>query len=143
MYKNVRKCKKTYISVSFKESYSFGSSILTSLYTVINFISIRKFFVYITNYYCQYSKCRKLYKTIRNPMKTQETVEINHANCTKYVQIETVSTILYGFVRFPTSPFARSVLCAMVGPRNKQRFINRFLYVDSEYLGCSTNFWRN
>ena len=41
------------------------------------------------------------------------------------------------------SPFARSVLRAIVAPRDNQGFFKRFLYVDLEYLGCSIEFWRN
>ena len=44
--------------------------IRTSLYTFIHFMTIRKFFVYITNFSCQNSKCKKLYKTVRNRTKS-------------------------------------------------------------------------
>ena len=64
---------KTNISVSFNESYSFvqfRTFIYGFVRVSIHFIMIRKFIVYLTNFSGQNSKCRELYKTVRNHMKT-------------------------------------------------------------------------
>ena len=65
--KSVRKCTKTYISVSFDDLtivyifLRFCTDFNAGLYT---FITIRKFSTCLINFFCRNSKRRKLYKNV-------------------------------------------------------------------------------